>query len=232
MQGMKWLTYRKFRFLVAFVLLCIVFGGIVYAIRNGFEVQEIEFSGEGMNIQFNERLITGNIIFFPTEKVRQELLKEYPQLKDVIIKKKFPHTITIIPVLRRPFALLVTSKASYGIDEEGNVVSIGLVDPLLPELRIDVPSARVGMAVEDPNVRRALDFLKRSSSVFHISGISTSDDGLSIRAISDKTEILFTQSQNIETLMATLQTIISGVRIKGTMPKIIDVRFTKPVIQW
>ncbi|HCM82904.1 MAG: hypothetical protein UW22_C0006G0039 [Candidatus Gottesmanbacteria bacterium GW2011_GWB1_44_11c] len=232
MQGIKWLTYRKLRFFITLVLLVIIFGGIVYTIRYGFEVQRIEFLGEGMDIQLNGRMISGNMIFFPSQKIRQDLLREYPQLKDVSIRKQFPHTITIIPILRTPFAILATSKASYGVDAEGNVVGVGIHDTSLPELDIDVGTVRVGTAVTDQNVQSALQFLKQSTLLLPVSAISTSEDGLSLRAKSGQTEILFTQSQPVDSLMATLQTLITGVRIKGTMPKIIDLRFTKPVIQW
>jgi len=232
MNRIKWLTSRKIRYVTAFLLCLIIFGSVVYGLMSGFTVERIEIIGDGMIIEINERLISGNIIFFPSDKVKAEVLQNYPQLSDLIIKKKFPHTITIMPVLRKPFALLVTQKASYGIDKDGNVLGLGVYDLTLPELRIDVPAVVVGMALKDQRVQSALRFLDRSASLVPVSSILVHDDRLSLRAISDKTEILFTQDQNIDGLMASLQTIITGVRIKGTMPKLIDVRFTKPVIQW
>ena len=228
-MGLKRLNIR---FLVTGIIFVSIFGGIWYTLNYGFDVERIEFLGEGMQVEFNQRLITGNIIFFPSEKVKHDLLKEYPQLQDVMIRKNFPHTITIIPVLRKPFAVLQTSKASYGIDKEGNVLGLGYYGPGLPELRIDLPTVAVGTTLKDPKVKSALQFLDKSASFIPVTSIQTSNDGLFLRATSDKTEILFTQDQNIDTLIATLQTIITGVRIKGTMPKIIDSRFSKPVIQW
>ena len=232
MRERKWLSYRTLRFMVTLILLFSVCGTLMYGIRYGFTVDRIEFLGSGMNAEINDRLITGNIIFFPSEKLRRDLLKEYPQLKDVIITKKFPHTITIMPILRQPFALLVTAKSAYGIDREGRVIEIADAGLPVAELRIDMPSVRVGTTIEDPRVQSSLLFLEKSKPILPVSVIQTSEDGLSMSAKSDATDILFTQSQNIETVMATLQTIINGVRIKGTMPKIIDLRFTKPVIQW
>ena len=232
MRKVKWMTYRTARILIGIIVGTAVFGGLLYAFRFGFKVTHIEFVGEGMHVQFNERMMTGNIIFFPSEKIRTMLLLEYPQFQDVVIKKKFPHTIQITPILRVPFALLVSSKATYEIDKEGYVMSVGVTDPNLPELRFDVPFIRVGSVIEDKNIQSSLLFLEKTKPLLFIYAIESSDDGSSLRAFGDKTEILFTQSQNIETLSATLQTIITGVRIKGTMPKIIDVRFSKPVIQW
>lgn len=232
MRANKLLTYRTLRILLGIIIGTAIFGGLLYAFRFGCEVRNIEFIGEGMSVQFNERLITGNIIFFPSEKTRRMLLLEYPQFQDIVIKKKFPHTIQIIPLLRTPFALLIGSKATYEVDKDGYVMNVGVTDPNLPELRFDVPFIRVGSVIEDKNVKSSLSFLQKSKPLLFIYAIEPSDDGSSLRAFGDKTEILFTQSQNIETLLATLQTIITGVRIKGTMPKIIDVRFSKPVIQW
>lgn len=232
MKGIKGLTRPGIRFIVTAIIFVSIFGGIWYTLLYGFDVERIEFSGEGMQAEFNERLITGNIIFFPSEKVRQDLLAEYPQLEDVVIKKQFPHTITIVPVLRKPYAILVTAKASYGIDKEGNVLRLESNAPGLPEIRMDIPTVRLGATIQDPRLAYVLLYYSKITSLLPVTSIQTSDDGLSFRAVSDKTDILFTQDQPIDTLIATLQTIITGVRMKGTMPKIIDSRFTKPVIQW
>jgi len=232
MPSIKWPNYRMTRFFIAAIIVLILTAVILYTIMYGFEVKHIEFSGEGMSAEINEHLIIGNIIFFPSEKIRQELLKTYPILQDVVIRKKFPHTITIAPVLRQASALLVTQKVSYALDENGTVIAIGSNELAVPEIYIDVQTVRVGKKLEDQKVQTALLFLKKVSVLAPVSIIKTNEDGLSLRAVSGQTEILFTQEANIETLMATLQTIIAGVRIKGTMPKIIDSRFNKPVIQW
>lgn len=224
----NWLTYRKVRLLVTLLLLLVISGGILYTLLYGFNVERIEFQGEGMQAEFNDRLISGNSIFFPSAKVKQDLLHQYPQLKDVIITKQFPHTIVIKPVLRQPFAQLVTAKATYGIDEDGHVVGVS-GEESLPQLFIDEPSVRVGSVLSDPKIQSSLQFLKKSKAILAVSAIRGDDSG-SLRAISGTTELLFTQNQNIDTVMATLQTLITGVRIKGTMPKIIDVRYTKPII--
>ncbi|MCJ7826141.1 FtsQ-type POTRA domain-containing protein, partial [Patescibacteria group bacterium] len=108
MPSIKWPNYRMTRFFIAAIIVLIVTAVILYTIMYGFEVKRIEFLGEGMKAEINDQLITGNIIFFPSEKIRQELLRTYPILQDVVIRKKFPHTITIAPILRQPFALLVT----------------------------------------------------------------------------------------------------------------------------
>ena len=232
MKGIKLTSYRALRLFLTLFITLGIFVITAYLIRNNFRVKEIEFLGEGMNIEFDARKMSGNTIFFPSQRVRQELLQTYPQLEDVIIKKKFPHTITIIPVLRHAYAQLVTSMVSYGLDSEGIVVEVGINNQNLPQIVIDVPVVRVGMRVEDPNVRMSLEFLQRIQSILPVSSIRTSDDGSSLQATSNQTVILFTQSETIETLISTLQTVVTGVRIKGTMPKMIDVRFSKPVIQW
>jgi len=228
----KILSYRLMRRLIGFFLLVFLLGCTVYGMRNGFKVKNIEFIGNSMNIEFNERVLSGNILFFPSDKIKNELLHEYPQLKDVIIRKKFPHTILIEPILRSPVAILVTSKALYGIDEAGNVLGVESGGKNLPEMYIDPVRVRVGMTLQDEGVQNSLAFLEKSTSLFPVSKIITNGDGSTLIAITEDTQILFTQTQNIDVLIATLQTIVTGIRIKGSMPKIIDVRFTKPVIQW
>jgi len=232
MIGSKRIPVGFVRILASTLLCLCIFGSIVYVVFFGFDVEHIEFQGIGMKAEINEQRITGNLIFFPSDKVKADLLKEYPQLSDVIIKKQFPHTITIIPVLRMPAALLITSKAIYGIDKEGKILGLGYTDSTLPEIHREVSPVVVGQTVKDKPILYVLVFLEKSIPILPVSSVFIDDEGLSLRAVSDKTEILFTQEQSIDTLMASLQTIVTGVRMKGTMPKLIDVRFIKPVIQW
>ncbi len=226
------ISLHRIRALVTAIIMLSLIGGIMYAVLKGFNVQNIEFVAQGMRIEYNERLIAGNMFFFPSANVRRDLLAAYPQLKDVEITKKFPHTILIRPVLRTPFAILTTANASYILDEDGAVLGVATPDSRFPELFIDVPVVRVGGRIQDANVKRSLEFLSQGKMLFPASSIRTIDNGSTLKAVSDKTELLFTRNQRIDSLMATLQTIVTGVRIKGTMPKVIDVRFSKPVIQW
>ncbi|KKU88687.1 MAG: hypothetical protein UY16_C0003G0029 [Candidatus Gottesmanbacteria bacterium GW2011_GWA2_47_9] len=58
----------------------------------------------------------------------------------------------------------------------------------------------------------------------------TARDGPSLVATIGETDILFTQDVEVETVATTLQTLLTGFRIKGSLPKTIDLRFDKPIV--
>lgn len=214
------------------ILLAFVIWGIVYIVRTKLRVREIQFIASDMHLEVNERLLSTNLLFFPSAKIRQDLLHAYPQFKDMRIVKKFPDTIQIMPVLRTPFLVIETPDLIYTVDEEGVVVDVGVVHPTIVTLRIDLPPLQVGTVVKDQRVQSVIAFFSGTRSLLPIRSFTANPDGSGIRAKSGETDILFSQNSDMTRTIATLQTITAGVRIKGTMPVLIDVRFTKPVIQW
>lgn len=205
---------------------------VVYLVRTGLRVKEIQVIGAGMQMEVNERLLSTNLLFFPSGKIRADLLHNYPQFKDIKIIKKFPDTIQIMPVMRSPILLIETSDTSYGVDDEGVVVDVGVIHTDIPLFIVDIPAPHMGTKITDERVTSTIAFYAGTKSFLPVTSFSAKEDGSGIQAKSGKTDILFSQKEDVSRTIATLQTIMAGVRIKGTMPVVIDVRFTKPVIQW
>lgn len=227
---------KTLRFFLPFiiVLLGIFCFFLLYKGIQQFTIQHIELVGSGMKLEINERLFFGNTLFFPSEKVREQLLSSYPQFSDVVIEKKIPNTILIIPTLRTPFAELVTPTASFLLDEEGVVIrpsydAAELSD--LPVISGDIPFIRLGGIIKDDRVVAAIYFLRLTKKNMHVKSITVQDEQ-SLLAKTDESDIFFSHDDNIQAIVSSLQFLLSGFRIKGTIPKHIDLRFTKPVIQW
>jgi len=227
-----WSKRAVVRTCIILTILGIVVGISIYLARTGLKVREIRFIGDGMNMEINERLLSSNLLFFPSGKVRSDLLTAYPQFKDIRINKKFPDTIEIMPILRKPMIVIETEKTSYGVDEEGVVVDVGVTHNDLVTFTVNIPAPHMGTKIKDKQVRSGIEFYRMTKNIFPVSSLSANADGSGILAKTDKTDILFSQNDDTSRVIATLQTIMAGVRIKGTMPVMIDVRFSKPVIQW
>ena len=219
------------RIFLSLVLLtgCIV--GVIYLGKYLFRIRDITFVGEGMKVVVDESLFSGNLLFFPSNILKKSILSEYPELKDVIVRRRFPSTLEITLVKRLPFAVLLTSKTWYQVDEEGIVVGVGW-ESAMPTITVDIENVRTGRKIDDARVTSSLSFLTRVKNIIPVSSIETSSDGTSLIAKAEQTNIFFSQNNDIAKLTATLQTIITSVRIKGTMPKVIDMRYSNPVIQW
>ncbi len=222
-------TYlRKFGNLLATILLtafAIGVGG--FGVMKFFTIRTIEIQGAGLTAVVDQKKLPKNLLFFPSDHVRAELLAENPLLAGVAIQKKFPHTLVIIPISRIPIAHLLTSGRLVDVDREGIIVREATRDRALPTLQFDLGPVRIGEKISDPSLLTALAFIDR-----HIVPVDmiTLLDSQSLRVQSGKTNIYITHIGNIQVIADTLQTLLTGFRIEGKLPATIDLRFPKPVV--
>lgn len=153
-----------------------------------------------------------------------------PLVKSVRIKKRFPSTLELIVEKRRPTAQIIWGSIQLGVDETGMVIGSEMI-PELPSLFFDVPLVRIGKQISDPRILTALRLID-GSKLFIVWSTVVPYESESLRARFEQTDILITQYADIQQTLSTLQTMMTGFRIKGSMPKTIDLRFTKPVVQF
>ncbi len=219
--------FRKTVAITAFVLLGSA--GIALVINNFFSIRTIEVVGTNLAVRVDERKIPKNLLFFPTEKVRGEILGDNTMLRDVRIKKKFPGTLVFVAVGRIPIVRLVSGGREVTLDNEDIAIGIaGPSDNLLPVLSIPLPSVQLGQKVTDQRVTSAVEFIDRMGQQ-KVTSIRQVESAWLLAKV-EETDIYFTQGSDISGKVNTLQTIIAGFRIKGTLPKVIDLRFDKPIV--
>jgi cell division septal protein FtsQ len=210
-----------------------LFIGLIYVLKIGinvFQVKHIEVTGDPVQVEINQSLFVNNILFFPTESTIRELKLANPLIKNVEIRKKFPSTLEFVIYKRTPIAQLISDGIHSGIDEE-NVITEAVPAAQLPIITISIPLVRIGATVKDPMVVQAVALINKTKSVIRWSSIE-SYETQSLRARTGQTDILITQTSDLSQVVDTLQTLMEGFRIKGTIPKSIDLRFGKPVVQF
>jgi hypothetical protein len=223
--------YTKKLYTYLFILIiggCFVSASAV-VIDKVFTIHTIEIANPSIEIMFDSKKITDNLLFFPSDKIRSQLLTANPQLSDLVLKKKFPNTLIFIPTLRTPVARLNMGKRVVFVDTDGIILSDATGESY-PYITIDVPQGAIGQKVADPRVLGSLQFLEYTSAYLPISEFDAYNTE-AIRAKAQKVDILFTQNQDMKNVADTLQTLLAGFRIKGIMPTLIDLRFEKPIIQ-
>ena len=89
--------------------------------------------------------------------------------------------------------------------------------------------AQPGVKIFDRDVLASVNFIRETRSIVPIRDI-TMNDTMSLRAQRATMSIVFPQHADIPALVRTLQTVIAGFRIKGTLPTTVDLRFDKPVV--
>lgn len=220
---------RNGKFLIGIIFGCIVSVIIFVLIYSLFTLQTIEIVGDGMQISIDTKRFPHNILFIQEKRITDELLKNYPQLASVKVQKRYPHTLVIAPILREGVARLSTEIGSFQVDSEGVVLDDTNPDKLLPVLDIPVMRATVGQPIKDEQFLSALKFIYAMKGLMQINVVNILD-GASLSVKTSTTEILIPQGGNAVSLAATLQTLLTGFRMKGALPAIIDLRFDKPVI--
>ncbi len=221
---------RKIVLGVVFVSIFAFTIGSIYVLLQLFKIKNIVVSGDPAKVEVNAKQFVGNMIFFQSDAVIKMIKDGNPLIQTIEIKKHFPSTLELIVYKRQPIARLQTSTAIVGIDAEGVVTDMLGVNTL-PVISIDVPLVRMGQIIKDDAVKQSVLIIKGVSSLLHVKKIERYET-LSLRVICQESNIFFPQKGDIRPILDTLQTLILGFRIKGTMPKTIDLRFDKPVVQF
>lgn len=209
------------------------FVGVIYFFKIGiniFQVKHILVTGDPVQLEINQSIFVNNILFFPTESVVRQLKLDNPLVRTVEIRKKIPSTLEFVIYKRTPIAQIVTDGIRLGIDEEC-VITEAVPNEQLPVITINIPLVRIGATVKQPMVVQAVALINKTKTLIQWSTIE-SYEMQSIRARFGQTDILITQTSDLSQILDTLQTLLEGFRIKGTIPKSIDLRFGKPIVQF
>ena len=233
MKPKRAIFLRKFGRIAGFGLLFVLFSGTVYYLAIAeFTIKNIVVVGNNIRVQVDETRLPKTLLLFPSVTLRTQLLTDNPMLFDIQFRKKYPHTLIIIPTLRTAVVRLVLVTREVFVDDSGIVLAdADTGSPVLPRLFLPLPSVRIGETLSDPRVASALSFITGVRDILSITAITVEDER-SLRAKSDTVDILFPHDGSMPAIVATLQTLLSGFRIKGTLPTFIDLRFNKPIIKF
>lgn len=223
-------TIRRMIRIAASVTVAIVSttGLSLFAVH-AFTIKNVVVDAPLMVIELDKSRFGKNLLFLPTEKLRADLLNNYPLLSGVRFEKQYPGTLVVHLIRRNTFAVLRSEGNVYAVDEHGLV--LGGVDDAggYPTLEFRAGILSIGSTVPYPGVISGLTVLNRLQGNPPISRIFERDT-LSIQAVSGHTNILFPQTGDMSAKADTLQTIVEGFKIKGALPTVIDLRHEKPII--
>jgi cell division protein FtsQ len=109
------------------IFLILILAGVSYALffSNIFKIKEIEISGEE-RIQkedfkkfLKDKIATKNILLIKLSPIRNEILKNFPQISSIEIKRKFPSTLIFKISERKEVAAICQKEDCYLVDKEG-----------------------------------------------------------------------------------------------------------------
>jgi len=223
-------TLRRIIYRIGIVLVSlVVIAAIGLLFVRLFSIDRIEVDGDGVSIELDKEKLGNNLLLVPADRLTKDLLSAYPLLSSVRFEKRLPGTLGIHLTKRQPFVLIVTDRGMYVLDKEGVVLDNAASKDGYPVFRFDVGSLSIGSRVVDTRVSSSLAFLNAMPDASVISLVREKDSA-SILAIMGNTNIVFPQTGDVRVKADTLQTIIEGFRIRGTLPAVIDLRFDKPIV--
>ncbi|MCX6794275.1 MAG: hypothetical protein NTY06_04205 [Candidatus Gottesmanbacteria bacterium] len=233
MKPKRAIFLRKFGRIVGYGVLFFLFSVSVYLFGNWiFTIKNIVVIGNNIQVKVDEARLPKTLLLFPSATLRLQLLADNPILSDIQFQKKYPHTLVIVPILRTAIVRLVATTREVLVDESGIVIADADAScPVLTQLVVPLQAVRIGETIADPRVIAGISFLKGIRDILPIRSISVEDER-SLRAKSNTLDILFPQDGSISAILATLQTLLSGFKIKGTLPTFIDLRFNKPIVKF
>ena len=124
----------KNRFFWLVILALIFLGGIFYLIflSSFFQVQEIEISGNEkvsskdilatVQEKLNQKLIffsTKSIFLVNLNQIKKDILKNFPQIAEIDLKRKFPEILELKIEERKPIAIFNFEESYFFIDKKG-----------------------------------------------------------------------------------------------------------------
>jgi hypothetical protein len=117
------------------------------------------------------------------------------------------------------------------VDRTGIVLSDGETGGKLPRIILPTDPMRVGEKLKDTRVAVALAFIEGLGTFSPVTSMEW-QEGWYFLAKVGKTDIFIPQDKPMSGLLATLQTLLAGFRIKGTLPTVVDLRFDKPIVKF
>ncbi len=220
--------WRNYSIRKGFVVLTIgiLLVALSFSFVSLFTITHIDVYPSTISMSIDPSQFPSNLLFFPTDRLRTFLLKEYPRIQDVQFKKVFPHTLQVQFTPRTPVAIITSGPKMLAIDDKGVVFD----DPIqgLPVIEVQHVSLVEGTAVREPGVFAALDFLKEISPEEQIERVIL-DTNHTLNVTINSIQVLLSDSNGKEQA-DTLQILLKGFRMKGSLPHVIDLRFSKPII--
>jgi len=178
-----------------------------------------------------------NIFRLNSNQEAAAIKTDYPEIEEVVIKKKLPNRLLIDLVEREEFAALTTNGEIWLIvDSQGFVFRQRLKKPSnLPEIfwAGDGLQVKIGQLVENQELKAGLLILQeiKNSFVFSNQLLIQPGEKITLR-LTEGATVYLTAEKEAAPQVDSLQFILRQSKIEGKLPSLIDLRFDKPVIKF
>jgi len=240
-----WKIFSLLTLLLALLCIYLALRTDIFLLKKIHLEDEISPSLKGKLQKLIQDKVEGESIFFLSlEELKKEVLTNFPEVKDIFIKKTLPNQLLIKIVERKPVAILQTTKLAtasgtfpknyFLVDNEGFVFAKTATFSGLPLLYLpDEEKLFVGKKINQKGVKTAGKII----TLLEEKGISVEkvflpSPGKIEVLLKEKIKTIFTSQKDPSLQVTSLQIILSSLRMEGKVPKEVDLRFERPVVKF
>ncbi len=174
-----------------------------------------------------------NLLLLNSEEMVKELLQSNKKVSEIQIQKKYPQTLQIQVLLKKPVIVIDTNTSPLYVSADGVVLS--RVDKLEKDDLIHITDLQFQYSVGEKIPSEVVNIVVLSQELrdrlIQIKEI-TIDRKMQTSTIEleNGTEVILLLFNTHDTIAASLQTILDRFRIEGKTIAKIDFRFEKPIV--
>lgn len=233
-----WLRGSLKYLIIGLMVWLVVFAGI-YFLFNSFIVKQITIKGNEtkQTLYGITNLYNKNLFFLNSKKTQNEIYLNNPNLAQVIVTKQYPNQL-LINIFQLPVVVQIKTADHYLLvdDQQRIVKKSKTVSESLPIINyyqnLSNSMIKVGDRLDYQDIKTAIFFASLLRDMGYT--VNTIDingtDMLALKISSWK--LLVSLEKNKENQAELLKIIIRNFKVEGKTAKTIDLRFSKPIVEF
>ncbi|OGY12665.1 MAG: hypothetical protein A3F61_02865 [Candidatus Blackburnbacteria bacterium RIFCSPHIGHO2_12_FULL_41_13b] len=223
----------KIVWVLGFLILCFLF--VVFLQSPFFAIKNVHCKTQyGPCSKLDEEQFASplgeNFFFYNTQALAESLKKTFLN-RTVYVEKVFPGHLSVSIEKRKAIVVIKLSEGQdlYLVDIDGEVID-RVAQSFLPTLTLKDGKLEVGQRLNEENLQAAKIF----HLVFKADNIRQAkvEDKKLVVQTGDAITVYFPINRDPQALVGALQLILTRSRIEGKLPKLIDLRYSKPILKY
>ena len=197
-----------------------------------FKVSQVEVRGDPENLVSAEvvaSVIGTNIILFPESQIKAKLSSSLT-LERVEFDKQFPGKITVTVYFRKPLFSWQSSQGRFLVDRAGVAYKEAGTESL-PQVSDQDSSVKLGERLSEGEINLVTRLLNAVVGKFTPLVIKITGRDVSL-ILSSNMEVLLTANGSLDREISALQLITTQAKIEGKIPRLVDLRYSKPLVTY
>lgn len=197
-----------------------------------FKVSQVEVKGDPGNL-VAENMVTlvkgTNIVLFPEQEIKAKLAS-HPVVEKVEFTKQFPGKIVVTVTFRQPFFSFQSSVGRFLVDKFG-IAYAPAGSESLPQVSDQSSTLSLGQSLPENKINLVRGLLSAVEGKFTPLVIKISASEVTL-ILSSNISVLLTISSNLDRDISALQLITTQAKIEGKIPRLVDLRYSKPLVTY